>query len=139
MSSKHSTNPSSPLQGNNTLLSYSILSETRWLIVQPRAEICHVMGPLHLVIPPYWRANCALGYLKQSNQIKMFFVLYGLVRNFLSSVAIFVPCDAKGPFQQYFSPLHPVTSVRLCSNLLANPVKKTLATYCTQSVGIIFL
>ena len=40
---------------------------------------------------PYWRANWALGHLRQSS--KIFFVLYAPVCNLLSSMAVFVPCD----------------------------------------------
>ena len=43
--------------------------------------------------PPFWRAKSALGRLKQSNLISIFFVLYVKVRNLLSSMAVFVPRD----------------------------------------------
>ena len=49
---------------------------------------------------PNWRANDALGQVKQSHQIWIFFVSHVLVRHLLSSLAIFVPRDcsvAKGP------------------------------------------
>lgn len=87
-----------------------------------RAEMCHAVGPLQLVIPPYWRANCALEHLKQSNQIKKF-VLYGLVRNFLSSVAIFVPCDRQVQRAHFnnisvrSTRLLPFASVEICARI----------------------
>ena len=43
--------------------------------------------------PPYWRAHRALGHLKQSNLIKIVFVLDVSVDNLLSRMAVFVPCD----------------------------------------------
>ena len=52
--------------------------------------------------PPYWNANCPLGYLKQRKFRLTCFVLYVPVRNLRSSMAVFVPCDykaAKGPFE----------------------------------------
>ena len=47
----------------------------------------------------YWRANDALGHVKESRQVWIFFVQHVPVRHLLSSVAIFVPRDcsaAKG-------------------------------------------
>ena len=57
-----------------------------------------VYGPFaagdHMVQkPPYWRANCALGHLKQRKFKLSCFVLDIPVRNLLTSIAVFVPCD----------------------------------------------
>ena len=41
--------------------------------------------------PPYWRANRAMGHLKEATKFK-FSLFYVPVRNFLSSIAVFVPC-----------------------------------------------
>ena len=43
--------------------------------------------------PPYWRANCALGNIKRRKFKFNCFVLGVPVRNLLSSMAVFVPCD----------------------------------------------
>ena len=43
--------------------------------------------------PPHWRANCALGHIKQRKFKFGCFVLDVPVRNLLSSMAVFVPCD----------------------------------------------
>ena len=54
------------------------------------------MGPLQLVQkPPYCRANCALGHLKQIKFKLSCFVLDVpvLVRNLHSGMTVFVLCD----------------------------------------------
>ena len=43
--------------------------------------------------PPYWRANCAPGHIKQRKFKFSRVVLDVRVRNLLSSMAVFVPCD----------------------------------------------
>ena len=43
--------------------------------------------------PPYWTANCALGDIKQRKLKFSCFVLDVPVRNLISSMAVFVPCD----------------------------------------------
>ena len=43
--------------------------------------------------PPYWNVNCALGHLKRSKIIKIFFVLDVPVGNLSPSMVVLVPCD----------------------------------------------